>query len=104
MALKVCRVTDPLNTGHGCDSTTTLATPSQSTVFAEGLLVSRKTDPTVSHEIDSGDDCSSHTAQVNVGDQTVFTVGLPTARVTDSTDSGAMTDGASTVFAQGPAG
>jgi len=47
MALKVCRVTDPLNTGHGCDSTTTLATPSQSTVFAEGLLVSRKTDPTV---------------------------------------------------------
>tara|TARA_B100000683_G_scaffold24463_1_gene22635 strand:- start:983 stop:1297 length:315 start_codon:yes stop_codon:yes gene_type:complete len=104
MALEVCRETDPLDTGHGCDSTTTLATPSQSTVFAEGLLVARKTDPTVSHEIEDAEECASHTAQVNVGDTTVFTVGLATARVTDSTDQGQMTDGASTVFAEGPAG
>tara|TARA_Y200000002_G_scaffold136879_1_gene112841 strand:+ start:9012 stop:9320 length:309 start_codon:yes stop_codon:yes gene_type:complete len=101
--LKVCRETDTLDTGHGCDSTTTLDTPSQGTVFAEGLLVARKTDPTVSHEIDP-EPCSSHTATVNVGDTTVFAVGLAVARVTDSADSGSMTSGAATVFANGPAG
>ena len=100
---KVCREGDELNTGHGCDTTTTLDTPTQSTVFAEGELVARKTDDTISHEIDPIP-CSSHIAEVNVGDTTVITVGLFTARVTDSADSGNMTTGADTVFAGGPAG
>ena len=103
MALKVCREGDTLDTGHCCDGTTTLDTPSQSTVFAEGKLVARKTDPTVSHDIDP-EPCTSHVAQVNVGDTLVVTVGLFTARVTDSADSGQMTTGAATVFAGGPAG
>ena len=99
----VCREGDELNTGHGCDGTTTLDTPSQSTVFAEGELVARETDVTISHEIDPIP-CSSHVAEVNVGDTTVITVGLFTARIGDSADAGAMTTGAGTVFAGGPAG
>lgn len=100
----VCREGDELNTGHGCDGTTTLDTPSQSTVFAEGQLVARKTDVTVSHDILQGIICVPHVEQVNEGDTTVITVGLFTARIGDSADAGNMTSGAGTVFAGGPAG
>ena len=36
-----CRKGDSLSTGHICSSTTTLTTPSQSTVFVEGLALAR---------------------------------------------------------------
>ena len=98
---KVSRKGDSLSTGHICTSTTTLATPGQSTVFAEGELVARKNDPTVAHPFPPNPPCANHTANVNVGSGTVFVVGKACARVDDSADAGAMTTGAGTVFAGG---
>ena len=98
---KVSRKGDSLSTGHICTSTTTLATPGQSTVFAEGELVARKTDPTVAHPFPPNPPCANHTANVNVGSATVFVVGKACARVEDSADAGKMTSGAGTVFAGG---
>ena len=98
---KVSRKGDSLSTGHLCTGTTTLDTPGQSTVFAEGELVARKGDLTVSHTIGADPPCVPHTAPVNVGSGTVFVVGKKCARVEDSADAGQMTSGASTVFAGG---
>ena len=98
---KVSRKGDELSTGHICASTTTLATPGQSTVFAEGELVARKEDKTVSHPFPPNPPCAPHVAKVNVGSGTVFVVGKACARVDDSADAGAMTSGAGTVFAGG---
>ena len=98
---KVSRKGDELSTGHLCDTTTTLDTPGQGTVFAEGILVARKSDSTVSHSIGADPPCVPHTAVVNAGSGTVFVVGLKCARKGDSADAGNMTQGASTVFAGG---
>ena len=38
---KICREEDSLTTGHECTTTSTLDTPSQTTVFVEGKLVAR---------------------------------------------------------------
>ena len=95
----VSRQGDSLSTGHLCSSTTTLTTPTQSTVRANGILIARKTDSTVPHPFPPSPPCANHTAVVNVGSGTVNVVGLPVARVGDSTDAGAMTSGSSTVFA-----
>jgi hypothetical protein len=45
----ICRKGDSLTTGHVCTSVTTLDTPTQSTVRANGILIARVGDPTVSH-------------------------------------------------------
>ena len=42
---EVCRKDDTLTTGHICSSTTTLDTPGQGTVFANNILIARKSDP-----------------------------------------------------------
>ena len=97
----VSRKGDSLSTGHACTATTTLNTPGQSTVFANSILIARKTDPTVSHTNPPSPACPAHVANVNVGSATVFAVGLAMARIGDSTDSGAMTSGSGTVFAGG---
>ena len=94
---------DTVSTGHGCDGTTTLAAPSQSTVFVAGQLWCRLGDFTVSHEIpDDGDppDCTSHIADITGSSATVYVAGIKCARVTDGADAGtisASTQG--TVFA-----
>tara|TARA_B100000925_G_scaffold282862_1_gene256125 strand:+ start:641 stop:943 length:303 start_codon:yes stop_codon:yes gene_type:complete len=98
---KVSRKGDSLSTGHACTGTTTLATPGQSTVFAEGELVARKSDPTVSHPFPPNPPCAPHVAKVNAGSGTVFVVGKECARVNDSADAGNMKSGAGTVFAGG---
>ena len=94
----VCREDDTFNTGHTCDPTSKLATPSQTTVFVEGKLVARKGDPTDSHDILVGDTCTPHTSSI-VGDcsPNVFVEGKAVARVGDAVDAGAMTGGASDV-------
>ena len=97
----VSRKGDSLSTGHVCTAITTLATPGQSTVFANKILVARITDKTVSHTNPPAPACPAHVANVNVGSATVFAVGLAMARIGDSTDSGAMTTGSDTVFAGG---
>ena len=98
---EVSRKGDELSTGHICDTTTTLDTPGQGTVFAEGILVARKGDSTVSHAFPPAPACVPHTANVNAGSGTVFVVGSECARKGDSADAGNMTQGASTVFAGG---
>jgi len=94
----VSRQGDSLSTGHLCSSTTTLTTPTQSTVRANGILIARKTDSTVPHPFPPQPPCANHTAVVNAGSSTVFVEGKALARIGDSADAGAMTSGSSNVF------
>ena len=94
----VSRKGDSLSTGHIWAGTTILATPGQSTVRANSILIARQTDPTVSHPFPPLPPCAPHVANVNVGSSTVRVCGLPIARVGDSTDAGQMTKGSSNVF------
>jgi len=98
MAL-AARQTDAVATGHGCDGSTILATPSQSTVFAEGLLWCRKTDLTVSHLVPSGEDCVAHVAAITGSSSSVYVEGLLCARKGDGCDAGSITGSAATVYA-----
>ena len=97
----ISRKGDALTTGHICVSTTTLAAPTQATVYANGKAIARKTDPTVSHQIGVPPLCSGHVAAVTGGSSTVYVVGLKCARDTDGADAGALTEGSETVFAGG---
>jgi uncharacterized Zn-binding protein involved in type VI secretion len=93
----IVRDGDPTTTGHGCDAVTTV-TGSSTNVFANGIGVERKGDPTSPHTIPAGSACVPHSAVINVGSPNVFTNGIPTARVGDSTDGGAITSGSPNVF------
>ncbi len=95
----ISRKGDSLSTGHACTGTTTLDTPGQGTVFANGILIARIGDPTVSHPAPPIPPCPNHVANVNAGSPNVFVVGIAIGRIGDSADAGAMT-GASTVFAK----
>tara|TARA_X000001382_G_scaffold1679_1_gene2045 strand:+ start:426 stop:725 length:300 start_codon:yes stop_codon:yes gene_type:complete len=95
----VSRKGDSLSTGHICATTSSLASPGQGTVFANGKLVARVGDPTVAHPFPPSPACANHTAAVNVGSSTVFCVGSKVARIGDSTDLGAMTGGSGNVSA-----
>ena len=55
----VSRQGDSLTTGHICVATTTLTTPGQSTVFANGIRVARKGDP-----VCCGSACATHSPNV----------------------------------------
>ena len=97
---KVCRVGDSLSTGHGCASTTTIASSkTDGTVHAESIDIIVVGAPTVSHPFPPNPPCAPHVANLNAGSPTVFVNGIAIGRVTDSADAGAMTSGASTVFA-----
>jgi uncharacterized Zn-binding protein involved in type VI secretion len=95
----ICRKGDSLSTGHICSSTTTLDTPGQSTVRANGILIARVGDPTISHPFPPAPPCAPHVANVNAGSSTVRIAGAFVARIGDSADSGAMTSGSSNIFA-----
>ena len=95
----VSRQGDSLSTGHICTGTTTLATPGQSTVRANGILIARVSDKTVSHPFPPNPPCAPHVASVNAGSSTVFVAGKAIARIGDSADAGAMTGGSSNIFA-----
>ena len=95
---KICREDDSFSTGHACATSSTLDTPSQTTVKVEGKLVARKGDPTKSHDILVGDTCTPHTSSiVGTCSTNVFVKGIGVARIGDAVDAGAMTGGASTV-------
>ena len=96
---KVSRKGDSLTTGHICITTTTLATPSQDTVYAVGKLVARIDDLTVAHPYPPSPPCANHTSTVKAGSATVFCEGKKVARVDDDADLGALISGAGTVFA-----
>ena len=92
---------DSLSTGHACVSTTTLDTPGQSSVFANGILVARIGDPTVAHPNPPVPICPNHVATVNAGSPNVYVVGIKVGRIGDSADAGAMISGSGNVFANG---
>jgi len=94
----ISRKGDSLSTGHACTGTTTLDTPGQSTVRANGILIARVGDPTVSHPFPPVPVCVPHVANVNAGSGTVRVAGAFVARIGDSADAGAMTSGSSNVF------
>ena len=94
----ISRKGDSLSTGHICTSTTTLDTPTQSTVRANSILIARVGDPTVSHPFPPNPPCAPHVANVNAGSGTVRVAGAFVARIGDSADAGAMTSGSSNVF------
>ena len=98
----VVRIGDSLSTGHGCSSTTTIASSNQSTnnVFANGILIDVVGAPTVAHPF-TPPLCPPHVANLNVGSSTVFINGIAVGRIGDSADAGAMTSGSSNVFAGG---
>ena len=95
----VSRKGDSLSTGHICASTSNLDTPTQSTVFANGILIARKTDKTVVHPAPPPPFCPAHVMMVNVGSSTVRVVGLPVSRIGDSADAGQLIKGSTTVRA-----
>jgi len=82
------RVGDSVITGHGCDTSTTIASGSQ-TVFVNGQSVARKTDDLSPHTIPgSGSDCVPHIgAEVLDGQADILVEGLPMARVGTAADS-----------------
>ena len=94
----VARNGDSTTTGHDCDASTTVVKPSTN-VYANGLGVERKGDPTADHNI--GAACDPHSAVINAGSGSVFVNIRPIARIGDSTDSGAIDSGSPNVFAGG---
>lgn len=100
---KVARDGDPTTTGHGCDATTTVTGPTGASakVYANGIPVECKGNPTAPHTILAGSICVPHSAAINVGSGSVYVGGIELARVGDSTDGGEITDGSPNVFAGG---
>ena len=97
----VSRKGDDLSTGHVCTSITQLDTPGQGSVYANGILVARVGDPTVSHPNPPLPPCPNHVANVNAGSPNVYVVGIKVGRIGDSADAGAMIAGSPNVFANG---
>lgn len=97
----IARDGDPTTTGHGCDTTTTVTGPTgaAANVFANGIAIECKGNPTSPHTINSGPRCVSHNAVINVGSGNVFVGNKEVAREGDSTDGGKITAGSPNVFA-----
>ena len=104
----VARVGDTVNTGHGCDTTTTIANAgSASNVYINGRLAALKDTQLNSHNITNpaqpqppNPPCIPHPGQkVNVGSAKVLVNGRSLARVGDSADLGQITSGSSDVLA-----
>ena len=97
----VARQGDPTTTGHGCDATSTVISPTGAgaKVYANNIAVECKGNPVAAHTINSGNRCVPHSAVINAGSGNVFVGNIAIARVGDSTDGGAITAGSPTVFA-----
>lgn len=90
--------TDTVNTGHGCDSTTTTNVCSGN-VLVNGKGVCRKGDAITSHNQPSGELCVPHTPTITAGSSSVFVNGIAIARNGDAADAGAISSGSGNVFA-----
>jgi uncharacterized Zn-binding protein involved in type VI secretion len=98
----VARQGDTTTTGHDCDTTTTITGPTGAVakVYANGIAIECKGNPTAAHTIKSGRNCVDHPAVINAGSGTVFVGDKAVARVGDSTDGGTIQAYSSpTVFA-----
>jgi uncharacterized Zn-binding protein involved in type VI secretion len=97
----VARQGDSTTTGHGCDGSTTITGPTGAgaKVFANGIPIECKGNPTVVHRY-GGRRCSAqHQAAINAGSPNVFVGGVAVARIGDSTDGGAISSGSGNVIA-----
>ena len=93
---------DPLTTGHGCDSVTTLLTSPNKTTRANSIFCAVQGTITVTHLVPPNvPPCGSHAAFLNTGSPNVSIGGIPWGRVGDSADAGAMISGSPNVFANG---
>lgn len=97
----VARKGDSFSTGHGCTGSSTLDAPGQSTVFANGILICRKGDSSVSHPHNPGAGCPDHVVPIDGGSPNVFVVGAAIADVGDAIDAGAITSGSPNIYANG---
>ena len=100
---------DTVNTGHGCDGTTTIQGPCSPNVNIGGKPAARMGDLLAAHQITNpapsppNPPCIPHPGQkINAGSSTVLINGLKAARVGDSADSGSISGaGAPTVIIGG---
>lgn len=96
---EAARETDTVDTGHGCDATTTLDSSSvNTTVFVGGQLLSCLGDLTVTHDILEGIICVPHTSSISESSGSVYCSGALVARKGDACDGGTITSGASSVI------
>ena len=93
---------DPLTTGHGCDSVTTLLTSPNKTTRANSIFCAVQGTITVPHLVPPNvPPCGSHAAFLNTGSPNVSIGGIPWGRVGDSADAGAMISGSLNVLVNG---
>ena len=93
---------DPLSTGHGCDSVTTLLTSPNKTTRANSIFYAVQGTITVTHLVPPNvPPCGSHAAFLNTGSPNVKIGGIPWGRVGDSADAGAMISGSLNVLVNG---
>ena len=93
---------DPLTTGHGCDSVTTLLTSPNKTTRANSIFCAVQGTITVTHLVPPNvPPCGSHAALLNAGSPNVSIGGIPWGRVGDSADAGAMISGSLNVLENG---
>lgn len=90
--------TDSVDTGHGCDSTTTTDTCS-SKVFVNGIGVVRQGDTNTVHTIPSGEVCVPHTVSLTSFSSKVFVEGLGIGRKGDDYEGEVITSGSANVYA-----
>ena len=91
---------DAVATGHGCDATTTLDSPSQGTVYIESQLACRLGDPTVTHQFPNPSAPPAYIPHVHTiggSNGTVYIAGVKASRKGDSCDAGSITGSASKV-------
>jgi uncharacterized Zn-binding protein involved in type VI secretion len=89
---------DSVATGHGCDTITVLAAPSQGSVFINGILACRLGDLTVSHDVLVSAVCTPHIAPISGSSSSVYIAGAKAARLGDACDAGSITTGSSNVY------
>ena len=93
---------DPLTTGHGCDSVTTLLLSPNKTTRANSIFCAVQGTITVTHLVPPNvPPCGSHAAFLNTGSSNVKIGGIPWGRVGDSADSGVMLPGSPNVLVNG---
>jgi len=92
---------DPLTTGHGCTSVTTLATSLVQTVKSNGIANAVVGTPTVGHTIGTPPFCVGHASILKQGSTNVKCSGINWGRVADSADGGAMISGSLNVKVNG---
>jgi len=98
----IARQNDTVTTGHGCDTTTTIAQGSGN-VLINGRGAAYQNAQLSGHTIPSGavPPCIPHSAQVNAGYGRVLVNGRPIARIGDSADLGQITTGSGDVLTSG---